>query len=155
MKLFDIKQHNVARKNWPCVPAPTDPNQAPPVRYANDPAIKKLGINGTGCVPCLLKQLIHWYWGEYSVDPETGVPEEIPWNHACWQRLHGLSARWVYRDPEGLFERLRNEENINKTALEKEKISQDAREEEMKTQHDSEEYFSMILAGIEYTIPPP
>jgi hypothetical protein len=153
-----ILQHNKRGQRWPCRAAPTatnpagDENQAPPVRYRNEAAIVALGEEGTGCVPCLLKELIRGYWSDsVLIDAATGRPNHLPYNHACWHRLHQLTKRWFYRDPSGLHDTLNNDTNVNKTPTAKAGMTRAARKAEMDAQHDSEEYLRMILNGIENT----
>lgn len=98
-----IMQHNELGQNWPCAAAPVDPNQALPTKYANEPAIQKLGEEGMGCVPCLLKALISGYWGKTLLeDAGTGEPDSTPQGHEYWHRLHQLARRWNYKEPENL-----------------------------------------------------
>ncbi|KAF1917976.1 hypothetical protein BDU57DRAFT_528474 [Ampelomyces quisqualis] len=149
-----IMQHNAPGQNWPCAAATMDSNQAPPPKYSNEPAIKKLGAEGMGCVPCLLKDLIRGYWGDALLDAATGEPDALPPNHVCWHRLHQLARRWNYREPYNLPEILagaRKKMRRKLTAAETLKYTQEARAENMDSQQDSDEFFRTILDGIEKT----
>jgi hypothetical protein len=131
-----IMQHNEPLQNWPCGTAPADPNQALPVRWANEPAIRALGAQGMGCVPCLLKELIRGYWGNVFLHSMTGDPLPLPNNHICWHHLHQLSRRWFYRDPPDILGDV---------------SGQQQRVWQMDSQQDADEYMRLILDGIENT----
>ncbi|KAF2826421.1 cysteine proteinase [Ophiobolus disseminans] len=149
--VYWIMQHNEPRRNWPCATAPTDPNQAPPLKWADEPAIEKLGADGVGCVPCLLKGFIVDYWGPTLINATNDHPTRFLFDHPCWLHLHTLSDRWFYRDPLDLEETLNKKENINKTEEEKEVVVLEEREKNMSRQHDADEFMRYVLDGIEYT----
>jgi hypothetical protein len=136
-----VMQHNESRQNWPCRTAPADSNQAPPLKWADEPAIKALGEEGMGCVPCLLKDLIRNYWGNILLDEGTGNPLPLPYLHEGWHHLHQLSRRWFYRNPSDMEDILREPKGT----------IQERRAMEMDNQQDNDEFMRKLLDGIEYT----
>jgi hypothetical protein len=113
------------------------------------PTIGALGTEDMGCVPCLLKSLIIGYWGDTLLeDTRTGEPDSLPQGHEYWHRLHQLARRWNYKDPDDLPAILEG-----KRESEKQKLTHDARAENMDRQQGADEIVRNILDGVEYTYP--
>jgi uncharacterized UBP type Zn finger protein len=143
-----IMQHNEHGQKWPC--RPTDPNQSLPPRWVGEPAIKAMGLEATGCVPCLFKRLVVCYWGNDHIK-NNGELDALCVKNMCWYRLHRLAERWFYRDPPDIDEILNSEENRFKTEAQKTVIKQRLRAGHMHGQQDADEYMRFILDGIENT----
>jgi hypothetical protein len=166
-------QHNKSRQNWPC--ADDDPNRSLPAldpkstslegKLRNEPAIKALGQDAMGCMPCLFKDLIGGYWGDILINEETGEPDPLPIDHESWHRLHQLAKRWYYRDAPEMKKKVQERENTLAKQLEevwtdmsaeskeelRESIRQGIRKDQMDSQQDSEEFAMRILDGIANT----
>jgi hypothetical protein len=166
-------QHNKSRQNWPC--ADDDPNRTLPAlnptpkfldgKLRNEPAIKALGEDAMGCVPCLFKNLIGGYWGDVLMNEATGEPNPLPINHESCRPMHQLARRWFYGNPSDMEDRVQGRIEVLKeelgddwdivTAEEEELMKETARqqfrEEQMDGQQDSDEFARKILGGIQNT----
>jgi hypothetical protein len=144
-------QHNVPGQNWQCRQAYVNP------KWNDEPAVKELGEEGSGCVPCLLKDLVRCYWGNDLMNEKTGEPNPLPYNHKSWHRLHQLTRRWFYDDPpdsnHALNERVEQREKSGQHTTETEKvlIRQGLREQYMDSQQDADQFARHVFNGIETT----
>ncbi|KAL6708319.1 hypothetical protein ACN47E_003243 [Coniothyrium glycines] len=97
-----ILQHAEDGQNWPC--RPKDPDLSLPDDAAadyNGDNLTRLGDKATGCVACLLKQLVQWYWGPQEGDDDRmPKPKEIHYKDDAISHLHGLANRWYCEDPD-------------------------------------------------------
>jgi hypothetical protein len=141
-------QHNVPGQNWPCRQAYVSP------KWSDEPAVKELGEEGRGCVPCLLQTLIRSYWGNVLMDEETGEPNPLPYKHESWHRLHQLTKRLLYDDPPDseikLNERVieRRKKKLYTTEAKEVTIRQQLRKQYMNGQQDADQFARLIFTGI-------
>lgn len=129
---------------------PTDPNRFLHLdgKAKDDPLLKEMGDEATGCIPCLLKTLINAYWGDVLIDTdEDQTPLPFLWDNSAIHRLHRLTERKYCCEPEGTSDRCRGlSKEEAKTRM------QNARRENMVAQQDAEEFMALILDGIAMTI---
>jgi hypothetical protein len=125
--------------------------------YMDQPRVDRVSIqmepHGTGCVPCILKNLVQQYWGPYRMKKNgNGEPRGFERNDPALVGLHNLADRWYSADPIGWPEELARIERSKKkkmTQLEKDEETRTARNRNSAAQHDAEEFMRLILNGVE------
>lgn len=104
-------------KNWVC--QHDDPFRHQRLLPIADEINIKMRPHGTGCVPCLLKNLFRKYWKKYQMDPKDLTKESKPlrfkWDDESLLQFHNLADRWFCRDSEGWPDQLEDEEKRRKT----------------------------------------
>jgi hypothetical protein len=103
----------------------------------------------TGCVPCILKRLVIAYWGKELIkEGPPFEPERFSYDHAAVSPLHRLAQRWFCVNPPGLSDTLDELPESTSKAV-RDKMTRDARENNMVDQQDTEEFQRRIFGGIE------
>jgi hypothetical protein len=149
-----IRQHREKGRDWPCNTEHSKSLYQVKKNAFSDVVEEANAKLTTGCVPCLLKDLIAAYWGTDEADKEdNGDLAVFRHHHDTMLPIHMFAERFFCRQPDD--HDLVLEENFNRSQAYKDELTRKACESNKVAQQDAQELMSRLLGwGCEESLDP-